>query len=395
MTRGRIAFFALSLLVVTTILSGGLFAAAARHSDQAPAKDSLYKYLSVFSEVLNLVRQRYVEPTKVETLMAGALDGATDALDPFSTYIPPDQVEGFLAARAIGNRRTGLTLVRQGGVAFVVATVPGSPAAKAGLQPGDVVAKVDKASTRRSPVWKIEEMLAGPTGSQIPIEVMRHGSTKQLKLEFEDFTPPSPTLKDHDGVPVLRIPVISADSADKVTSLVAELRKKEAKRLLVDLRGTAGGDDLAAYKIGELFAHGTLGKLVVRDKAVKTFSSEDVRPALSLVVLIDHGTLGAAEIVASILKQGVGAKLVGQETFGYAGRQALANVGEGGKLLYTDAYYSGPDGQPIDDSVEPDVEVTAASRTFAEKDESIEDLILDRGLKTLTSEPAPEMKKAA
>lgn len=395
MTRGRIAFFAISLLVVTTILSGGLFAAAARHTSKPPAKDSLYKYLSVFTEILSLVRQSYVEPTKVETLMAGALDGATDALDPFSTYIPPDQVKGFLAARAIGNRRTGLTLVRQGGVAFVVATVPGSPAAKAGLEAGDVVAKVDQASTRRSPVWKIEEMLAGPTGSEVPIEILRHGTTKHLKLKFENYTPPAPTVTEHDGLPVLRIPVMNADAAAKAASLVADLGKKGEQKLLIDLRGTAGGDEAAAYSIGGLFAHGNLGKLLVRDNAVKSFDSHGNPRQRTLVVLIDHGTLGPAEILASILKQAAGAKLIGQSTFGYAGQLALANVGDGGKLLYTDAYYSGPDGKAIDDSVEPDERVTAASRTFAEKDESIEDLILERGLKALSSAGAPQQKKAA
>lgn len=394
MTRGRIAFFVVSLLVVTTILSGGVFAAAVRHSKKTPAKDSLYKYLSVFTEVLSLVRQNYVEPTKVQTLMAGALDGATDALDPFSTYIPPDQVKGFLAARAIGNRRTGLTLVRQGGVAYVLATVPGSPAAKAGLKPGDMVAEVDTASTRRSPVWKIEEMLAGPAGSEAAIEVLRHGTTKHLKLKFEDFALPAPTITEHDGLPILRIPVITQEAAAKVASLVSELHAKGAERLLIDLRGTAGGNDAAAYKIGGLFAHGDLGKLLARDQAMKSFDAGGNPPRLSMVVLIDHGTLGPAEIVASILKQAAGAKLVGQSTFGYAGRQALANVGEGGKLLYTDAYYSGPNGKAIDESVEPDVEVTASSRTFAEKDESIQDLILDRGLKALAAEGGSQKKAA-
>src|SRR4051812_32208446 len=94
MSRSRLLFFALSFALVVPILSVSLWAAAKRQ-DPAPEEDSLYKYLSVFTEVLGLIRQPYVDPQNVDALMNGALDGAADAMDPFSVYLPSSEAAGY------------------------------------------------------------------------------------------------------------------------------------------------------------------------------------------------------------------------------------------------------------------------------------------------------------
>jgi carboxyl-terminal processing protease len=152
MSRSRILFFLISAILVFPLLAATLLRAADATQAQ-PEEDSFYKYLAVFSETLGLVRQAYVDEPDMDTLMAGALDGTTDALDPFSLYVPASEVSKFLQAETVGKRLSGLTLLKERGIAYVVAVEKGSPGDKADVKAGDIVAKMDGRSTRLMPIW--------------------------------------------------------------------------------------------------------------------------------------------------------------------------------------------------------------------------------------------------
>ena len=153
MSRGRIAFVVLSLVLVVPIVAAS-FVRASPTEGEAPevGEDSLYKYLGVFTEVLSLVRQTYVDETDLNALMANALDGSTDALDPFSLYVPATEVSRYLDARRVGVQHSGLHLLKEHGVAFVIAVDQGSPAEKAGVKVGDILAELDGRDTRTMPL---------------------------------------------------------------------------------------------------------------------------------------------------------------------------------------------------------------------------------------------------
>src|ERR1700712_4510251 len=142
MNRSRIAFLVLSAALVLPILAGTLLRAAGA-KEKSTEEDSFYKYLSVFSEVLGLVRQAYVDEPDTRALMSGALDGTTDALDPFSLYVPGDQLASYQQAQSVGRHYSGLALLKERGVAYVVAVEKGSPAAQANVRVGDIVSKID------------------------------------------------------------------------------------------------------------------------------------------------------------------------------------------------------------------------------------------------------------
>src|SRR6185436_12957782 len=137
MSRSRIVFFLVSSMLVLPMLADTLLRAADR--SERPEEDSFYKYLSVFTEVLGLVRQAYVDQPDMDVLMSGALDGTTDALDPFSLYVPAKEVESYLEARAVSRRQSGLVLLKEHGIVYIVAAEKGSPAEAAGVKPGDIV----------------------------------------------------------------------------------------------------------------------------------------------------------------------------------------------------------------------------------------------------------------
>jgi carboxyl-terminal processing protease len=382
MSRSRVIFFTVSFLLTFPMLAGTLLRAASRN--QSPEDDSLYKYLSVFTEVLGLVRQSYVDAPNMDQLMAGALDGTTDALDPFSIYVPAAEVDRYLEARRTAWRHSGLTLLKEHGIAYVVAVEKESPSGKAGIKPGDIVAKVGDRTTRTMPLWEIQEILAGKPGTRVAVELIRLGEPLPVAFTLEPFEIPSPSVTESEGVPVLRIPTFDGETAARVKTILEANSAKARNGVLVDLRGVSSGDPEAAYAVARLFANGDLGSLTRRSEQLQAYGG-DAAPVWQgkMVVLVDRGTLGAAEILATVLRQKIKADLVGERTFGYAGRQGSADLSTGGRLLFTDAFYTGPDKQPLNKELTPDLLVDERSRTFLEKDVPMSELILKRGVRRL------------
>jgi carboxyl-terminal processing protease len=393
MNRSRIVFLVLSAALVMPILAGTLLRAT---EEKAPEEDSFYKYLSVFSEVLGLVRQAYVDEPDARALMAGALDGTADALDPFSLYVPTDQVTNYQQAQSVGRRYSGLALLKERGVAYVVAVEKGSPASQANVKVGDIVAKMDGRSTRLMPLWEMQEILARRPGTHVPLELIRVGETVQAAFDLKPFDPPPVSTEAVDGATLLRIPSFAPGTPGEVRKALEKVAPAAGGKLLIDLRGVASGEPGVSYQVAELFTSGELGSLTGRSGPIQSFTGSQA-PAFQgkMVVLVDRGTLGAAEVFATVLRQKAKAELVGERTFGHAGRQAMADLSSGGRLLFTDAFYTGPDKKPLKEALKPDLLVDERSRTYLEKDVPIGDLILRRGVRRLLGEDAETAKKAA
>ncbi|MEM7479549.1 MAG: S41 family peptidase [Acidobacteriota bacterium] len=386
MSRGRFTFFLISAVLVLTLLTGSLLGTV--RADTPDGDDSLYKYLSVFTEVLSLIRQAYVDSPEIGDLMTGALDGTTDALDPFSLYVPPGQVEGYVAAAESGERLTGLTLLKERGVAYVVAVTPGGPAAEADLRLGDLVARIDGELTREMPLWEVQQGLGGEVGKQVRLEVIRQGETLEKTIELGAFEASGIAFEEADGLPVARLSALDAASVEALRSYLREL---ESDRLLLDLRRSSAGDPEVAFALADLFAEGDLGTLQERSEAVATFTSSG-EPLWSgrLVLLVGRGTFGPGEILATVLRQKTDAELVGERTFGWAGERASADLASGGRLFYTSAFYTGPDGEPLSSSLSPDTRVRRIDAGFGDGEVSMEELIFRRGLERLKAEDEAE-----
>ncbi len=167
-------------------------------------------------------------------------------------------------------------------------------------------------------------------------------------------------------------------------------------KLLVDLRGVSSGEAESAYATARLFTTGDMGALKRRAEELQVFKSDD-KPAWKgkMVIVVDRGTLGAAEVFATVLRQKQKTELVGERTFGHAGRQGSADLSSGGRLLFTEAFYTGPDKKPLNEALKPDLLVDERSRTYLEKDTPMSELILRRGIRRLLGqEPETEAKAA-
>ena len=357
-SSSRIAFFVVSAFLVVPLVGSGLARAGSSEQD-----DDLYKHLSVFTEVLRLVRTVYVEPTDIESLMAGALDGTADALDPFSLYVPAPHAAAYQRIATVGRSRSGLMVLKERGVAYVVAVDADSPAAQAGIQRGDIVSKIGAAdqaseSSRDLPLWRIRELLAGEPGQKLELELVRQGEAKEAHLTLGTYAIPQANLREIGGVSVLKLPGFTTQSQRSLDEALAQARAAN-RPLLIDLRGVAGDDPKQGFEVAKRFTQGELGKLSSRDAVLETFRS-DHEPdwaAPSIAVLIDRGSQGAAEVLAAVLQQRAGALLLGEESYGHAGRTTRVNLSSGAFLELTDAFYAGPDGVLLTESLEPDFEV--------------------------------------
>ena len=384
MSRSRILFFLLSLVVLLPVIFGTLSRAA---TDQPADDDALSKHLSVFSEVMSLIRRAYVEETSIDDLLAGALDGATDALNPLSTFVPADEIDAYERIRGIGPAHSGLTVGKERGIAFVIAVDAGSPGAEAGLKEGDILAEIDGRSTRGIPLWELQSVLAQEPGTELSLEILRRGQSKELALQLQTYQFSESKVEDHEGLAVLRLGRIGEDTVEEVREALGSLTRSGQDKLLIDLRGLAGGSSEAAYSIAGLFASGELGRLQRAEGAEVRFEGLQALPwSGDTVVLVNAGTQGPAEILAAVLRQQSGAQLVGQRSFGLAGHQSLVPLSDGSGVLLTDAYYTGPDGEPISSSLVPDVVVREMPGAVSEEEAEIEDRTLQRGLEVLLEE---------
>jgi carboxyl-terminal processing protease len=362
--------------------------------------DTTYGQLSVFGEVMNYVLTAYVDPVNVDRVMTGARVGLTDALDPESAYLDPEEWKAHEAPVKESEADIGVVLSRRFTFLAVVAPRAGSPAEKAGVKSGDIVKTIDGRHTRGISVPVGARLLRGAPGSTVKLEILRPGidpvTVSVVRERVLAEAPKGRLLPQGPGY--LRVPEFSARTADAVRDEVESLKRAGASSLVLDLRDAAFGDPADGVDTAAIFlSGGTVAKVVGRRVAERTLSADPKRAAWSLpvVVLVDYGTAGPAEVVAAAL-QDAGKPVVGQHTYGSAPVQKLVALPEGG-LVLTVAKYVSPKGNPIHGKgIEPTVSVALRATADDDDDEAAApagDPVLDKALEVLKDEAA--VKKAA
>ena len=206
MTTKRIAFLSLSGALLLLLLAGALFG-------QQSQRANVYRYLSVFSEVLDLVRSSYVDQVSSEQLMDGAFAGVTDAIDEFSYYVPPAQMGTYKSFVDVDDNGIGLVVTKRFGYAYVISAIPGSPAAKAEISRGDFIEKVDGAPTQKMAVWQVRQALRGDR--PVKLQILRGGQTRreELTIRRADFHPLPLERRQYGEVAYIAIPYFEDGSA--------------------------------------------------------------------------------------------------------------------------------------------------------------------------------------
>ena len=389
--RSRLVIALVSTCLVGYIAVGSLLGKA--------LGDTSYGQLAIFNEVVSLVLAQYVEPVNLDRAMAGARLGMADALDGDTSYLDAEQYKLVQQPLGEADADVGLVLTRRFAFLMVVAPRPGSPAAKAGLRPGDLVKAIDERHTRPMPALVAERLMRGAPGSSVKLSVLRAGAEPfDVTVVRERLTPAVAEGRMLDAATgYVRIGEFTATTAGDVRGQVESLQRSGATRLLLDLRDAAWGAPADGVAVAELFLQGgPVAKLVGRRTDEKLLQADAARSAWAgpLAVLVTNGTAGPGEVVAAALLDAGRAKLVGEHTFGRAAVSKTVPLPEGG-LVLTVAKYMSPKGTSIHgQGIAPSVPV-------AEEDDDSADVtagpdrILEKALEVVKAEGKPAEKAAA
>jgi carboxyl-terminal processing protease len=394
--RGRLFIAILSTAFVGYVAVGSLL--------NRVLGDSSYTQLAIFNDVTRIVLEAYVEPVNLDRAMGGARLGLTEALDGDTAYLDAEEWKAYQQPGKDSDAEVGLTLSRRLGFLMVVSARSGSPAEKAGLRPGDVLKAIDGRHTRplAGPVG--QRLLRGAPGSVVKVTVLRAGEPDPLEISLvrERLTPvpaKGRILEGNAGTGYLKVAELRDKTADDVRSELEALRRAGARELVLDLRGVAEGNPAEAVKVAELFMKGgTVAKLKgvhVPEQVLSANPSHSMWD-LPMTTLIDHGTAGAGEIVASALLDASRSQLVGKRTFGRAPSLKAVPLEEGGLVVTVAKYYNSKDEPIHGKGVEPTVVVKTSTDDEDEDADgpSTKDLILEKAIEVLHGAPV-EAKKAA
>lgn len=382
-SRSRVLVLAISTPIIAFAFIGG-------YLGQALAKDDTYQHLRVFEDVVSLVINNYVEPVDVKEAMKGAMRGLADNLDPESAYLTPDLTRTREANDPGGPAEVGLDLTRQYYLR-VVSARDGSPAAKAGIRPGDFIRAIDNRPTRDMSAYEGSRLLRGAPGTKVSLLLIRGNAADphMVDLVRERVAGPEVTSRMADGTTgYVRVQQFSADSPARIKQAIDALAKTGATRYVVDLRGTSRGDLDEGLAAARLFVKGgTLGVRLARADRKEPIAGQPSDGAVTapVALLVDIGTAGPAETFAAALAGNDRADLVGTNTLGRAARQRLVKLPDQSGLWLTYLRYLTPSGDPIHEKgLMPDVEVEPAEIEFG-SDAPLPDAALQSALQHLSA----------
>ncbi|HEY3216051.1 MAG TPA: S41 family peptidase [Candidatus Eisenbacteria bacterium] len=321
------------------------------------ATDDLRGQLDLFSQVLYLVQNNYVESPDNQKLIKGAIDGMLRTLDPHSVYLPPQRARRMDEEFQGEYSGIGIQFDIQDGAIRVISPLEGTPSYRLGIRAGDRIVEIDG-----QPVSKtitnddVFRLLRGPSGSVVAVTIEREGETAPLHFTIERAKIPIESVPYaymiRPGVGYVRIVRFSQTTGEELERVLANLRGHGMKSLLVDLRSNSGGllsqavdvlDQLVPSNRKVVYTHGRIAS------ANADYYSSDRPKQLHgpLVVLIDHGSASASEIVAGAVQDLDRGLVAGTNSFGKGLVQNQFNLSDGSKLLLTIAKYYTPSGRLI------------------------------------------------
>ncbi len=358
-----------SLATLVAAFLGGLCGALLLRVASAHAATA-YRELDVFTRVLADIENNYVEPVDDQRLIYGAIRGMLSTLDPHSMFMEPKQYQQMKTDTAGEWGGLGLELTERDGLLTVVSPIDDTPAARAGIQPGDQILQINGDSTREMSLAQANQHLVGAPGTKVDLLLMRRGFSqpRQIPLVREHIrvNPIDYRLLD-DGFGYVRIRSFQDRTDRYLKEALVKLRQQAGGNLsglVLDLRNNPGGLLEQAVRVADRFL--TSGTIVTtegrnRQHVEKELAHpSDTEPNYPLIVLVNGGSASASEIVAGALQDNGRAVIMGTQTFGKGSVQTVIELEDGSGLKLTIAKYYTPKHRSIQEQgITPDVLVRA------------------------------------
>jgi carboxyl-terminal processing protease len=349
----------ISLLAVSVALILCVFLGVNAHGVHAAgnaAPQDAYNQINVYSEVLQHIQSDYVEVPNIPDVTSGALRGLLESLDSDSSYLTPADYKAYKADRG-GKAQVGLNVSKRYGYATIISVVPGSPADKAGLVDSDIIEAIGSQDTRDLSLAMIQLLLQGAPGTELQISVIRPRKAEPEKMTLNRVVvaepPVAQTLYEDASILYLKPMDLDHDHVQEIESRLKGMNKAGNKKILLDLRDVAAGDMPEAVRLANFFINsGTIATLHGQKFPEQTFTADPtktINATAPLIVLVNRGTSGPAELVAAAIQDDKRGQLVGERTFGEGSLQKTFDLPDGGAIILSIAKYASPAGKQFED----------------------------------------------
>lgn len=337
---------------------------------------SVYESLEIFTRVMELVNQKFVDQVDRQKLIEGALQGMLGSLDDYSAYMEPEIYKEMQVETKGEFGGIGIEITLREGILTVISPIEDTPAIRVGIHPGDRIVKIEGETTKSITLFEAVKKLRGKPGTPVSITVMRNGESELLEFTIVRDIIKIESVKDarmlDDRIGYIRVTQFQEKTVADFDQAMEKLKGEGMKALVVDLRWNPGGLLTSAIALADRFLK--KGQLIVetrgRDDRVEMSARATGRtpyPRVPLAILINEGSASGSEIVAGALRDNYRAVLVGATTFGKGSVQSVLPLpGDAGIRLTTGRYYTAAHRAIQDNGIEPDV---AVEMTTEEKKE--------------------------
>ncbi len=356
-------------LLAGVVLGGGITLTHSVLAEKSKPENSIpMKDLQTFVEILNRVKTDYVEPVSDETLLEDAVRGMLAGLDPHSSYLDKEEFSEMSVQTSGKFGGLGIEVQLYNGFVRVISPIDDTPAAKAGVQAGDLIVKIDETPVKGMSLTDAVKKMRGDPGSKIKLTLVREGAAEPLVLEMKRDVINVSSVRSRmlePGLAYLRISTFTTTTGKSLSEEFKKLRKQAGgplKGMVLDLRNNPGGVLNAAVEVSDDFMDkGTIVSIKGRvPDANREYGANpgDLLDGKPLVVLVNGGSASASEIVAGALQDSRRALLVGVKTFGKGSVQTILPLQNESAIKLTTARYYTPSGRSIQaEGITPDITI--------------------------------------
>jgi carboxyl-terminal processing protease len=332
---------------------------------RSASPEDAYRHLAVYTEVLSRIKSEYVEEPDIKNVTLGAMNGLLESIDPYASYLNAEQYKQYVKTQDAKKANVGLILSKKFGYVGVVDSVPGSAAAKAGLNTGDLIESIGGVATRDMPLAYAEMLLAGEPNSSVEVSVLRMRKPEPQKVNLTRATVKQPAITSKllpDDIGMVQIQSLDGNKVSDVSTALAQLQKQGAKKFILDLRNSAVGKPEDGAALANLFVgKGTLTYLQGQKIPRQNFDADPAKATYKqpVVLITNRGTAAAAEVAAAAMLDGKRAEVVGERTYGDAAMRRAISMDDGGAVILSVAKFYSPSGKAIQDTgVTPSIMIT-------------------------------------
>ena len=356
--------------------------------------NELYEKIDLFSEVLETIKQEYVDEIDQAEVMDSAINGVLQSLDPYSAYMSPKSFEGMQTDTKGEFGGLGIEIGMESGVVKVIAPIDDTPAAKAGIKAGDYIVRINNEQVQGKSLTEAVELMRGPVGTEINLTVRRRNEKKALEFKIkraviEVKSVEAKIIGDEKEIGYLRLKSFNENSDKQLLSYINNFEKNsKLNGYILDLRNNPGGLLTQAINITDFFLDdgeivSTKGRKINETRRFFSRKGDEIS-GKPLIVIINKGSATASKKLNGAIKDNKRSIILGENTYGKGSVQSIIPLKNGGGIRLTISKYYLPSGKSISDvGVMPDIFVEEKGDDFRINSDT--DNQLDYAIKLLKS----------